>query len=483
MKNKRFKFGLMFVILVLVAGCAPRPIVPTNTPVPNRPTDTVIPAASTSTPVPTQQVITPTKQAVIPTMPPIPGGIQSLPNTGQQISPLVIQGSVFENLNPDLPDNPAWLAGQAVTTVVSPDKKTLLVLTSGFNRVYRTDGLPDAYGAYFNWPDSKEYVFIYDISTNTPVKKQVVTVPNSYNGITFDPSGTAFYVSGGMGNFPFDSAGNLNPAKSGSDNIHIFTLNTATGTWQHESELPLGHTAGIGLDVKAPTGGEQIPINLKVSVSPCAAGVAVSKDGKTLVVANYFNDSITVFTGGLGNWSKGTELDLRPGKNDTSKVGTPGGEYPFWVAVKGSGSSATAYISSLRDREIVVVKLGESPVITARIPVKGQPNKMTLNAAQSFLYVVEDQTDTIDVIDTSNNVILETIPVLAHPAVLPSSLAQYSGANPNSATLSPDEKQLYVTMGNLNAIAVITLGGKNSGDHVVGLIPTGWYPTSVSFSG
>ena len=50
-------------------------------------------------------------------------------------------------------------------------------------------------------------------------------------------------------------------------------------------------------------------------------------------------------------------------------------------------------------------------------------------------------------------------------------------------TLSPDETQLYVTNGNLNCVAVVALGGTNSGDQVVGLIPTGWYPNSVSFSG
>jgi len=38
---------------------------------------------------------------------------------------------------------------------------------------------------------------------------------------------------------------------------------------------------------------------------------------------------------------------------------------------------------------------------------------MTLNAAQSLLYVVEDQSDTIDVIDTTKNAIVETIPVIA----------------------------------------------------------------------
>ncbi len=392
---------------------------------------------------------------------------QALPNLGQQITPLAPPNSRFEPMNPDLPDNPAWLAGQAVTTVVSPDGKTLLVLTSGYNRVYNASGTP------FKLSDSKEYVFIYDISKYIPVKKQVVQIPNTYSGITFDPSGKVFYVSGGMGDFPFDKAG---------DNVHIIALG-ADGTWVERpgTELALGHRAGLGLAV--PNDG-LVPINSMVFVQPCAAGVAISKDGKTLVVANYYNDSITLFSEGLGSWSKGTELDLRPGKGDPSQAGTPGGEYPFWVVVKGTGSGATAYVSSLRDREIDVVNLGLSPKpkVTTRIPVKGQPGKMTLNAAQSLLYVVEDQSDTIDIIDTAKNAIVETIPVIAPASVMPSSLTQYKGANPNSVTLSPDETQLYVTNGNLNSVAVVALGGSNSGDQVVGLIPTGWYPNSVSFS-
>jgi DNA-binding beta-propeller fold protein YncE len=398
----------------------------------------------------------------------------------------VVQGSSFEGLNPDLPDNPNWLAGQAVTTVVSPDKKTLLVLTSGYNRVFRTNlvnGIlqPDALGTYFNWPDSMEYVFVYDISTGTPVKKQVVKVPNTYNGIVFDPSGTAFYVSSGLGDVPFDSTGAVNPVQSAGDNVHVFTFDAATGAWAQTDQLLLGHTAGNGLDVQPPTG-EQLQPNEKVAVSPCAAGVDISADGQTLVVVNYYNDSVTIFTGGLGNWSKGTELDLRPGKSDPAKVGVPGGEYPFWVAVKGNGSSATAYISSIRDREIVVVSLAATPKVTARIAVKGQPIKLTLNQAQSIRYVAVDQSDTVDVIDTATNTILESIPVLANTSVLPETLKPYKGANPNSVTLSPDEKHLWVTLGGLNAVAVVALSGSNAGDHVVGLIPTGWYPNSVSFN-
>lgn len=412
---------------------------------------------------------------------PTPKGIQPLPNMGQQISPLAPRGSTFEPLNPDLADNPDWLAGQAATTVVSPDKKTLLVLTSGYNRVFRTDGKPDAFGTYFNWPDSQEYVFVYDISTEKPVKKQVIMVPNTYYGMVFDPSGTAFYVSSGSGDLPYDSTGAFNPAKAGGDNVHIYTLN-AGGSWQHSRELALNHPAGNGLVVQPPTG-EQIPVNEMVAVKPMAAGVAISQDGLTLAVANYYNDSITVFTGGLGKWSGGVELDLRPGKNDPSKVGVPGGEYPFWVVIKGTGAGTTAYVSSLRDREIVVVDLGGKPLITARIPVIGQPNKMTLNAAQTLLYVVNDQADTVAVIDTARNTVLETVPVLPRGSVLPAALEKYKGANPNSVALSPDEKSLYVTDGNLNAVSVIALSASNKGSRVVGLIPTGWYPTSVSFSG
>jgi len=400
---------------------------------------------------------------------PTPSNVQALPNMGQQITPLAPQGSRFEPLKPGLTDSPAWQAGQAVTTVVSPDRKTLLVLTSGFNRVFNKNS-PVSYG-----PDSNEYVFVYDISTPTPVKKQVVQIPNTYNGMVFDPSGMAFYVAGG-----------------GDDNVHIIALG-ATGTWAEQpgTALALGHGTGNGLAVPQPAAG-QVPINSQVTVKPCAAGLAISNDGQTLVVANYYNDSITVFNGGFGNWSKVTELDLRPGRSNIAQTGVPGGEYPFWVVVKGNASSATAYVSSIRDREIVVVNLRGAPglmnpngrpTVAARIPVKGQPNKMTLNAAQTLLYVVEDQSDTVDVIDTTKNALLESIPVIAPPSVVPTALAHYTGANPNSVTLSPDETQLYVTNGNLNSIAVVALSGANSGDQVVGLIPTGWYPNSVSFSG
>ena len=209
---------------------------------------------------------------------------QSLPNMGQQITPLAPQDSRFETLNPDLPDNPAWLAGQAVTTVVSPDHKTLLVLTSGYNRFY---------------------------NTNSPRTVHGRTRMSTCSSTTFRRprrSRSKWCRS----RIPTTGLSSIHPARlftcpaAADDNVHIVTLNAARNLGgAARNRACLGPRAwAMALSGMPDVGAGSI--NLQVGVQPCAAGVAISNDGKTLVVANYYNDSITVFNGGLGNWSKGT---------------------------------------------------------------------------------------------------------------------------------------------------------------------------------
>ncbi len=367
---------------------------------------------------------------------------QVLPNTGQLLTPLAPRSARFETLNPNLADNPGYLAGQAVTTVTSPDHKTLLILTSGYNLFQYPDG-PNAGNQ--NNADSNEYVFVYDISKPAPIKKQVLLVPNTYNGIVFDPNGTSFYVSGGN-----------------NDNVHLFSLG-ANGLFAEQAGSPikLGHTGANGL-----------------AVGPEAAGIAITADGNRLVVADYYNDSISILTKANGTWTKTGELDLRPGKINAAQSGVPGGEYPFWVSIEGN---TTAFVSSLREREIVVVSLtGKTPAVTTRIQLKGQPNKMTLNAAGNRLYVAEDETDSVAVINTRTNQVIDDIAVTAPYGLLPYNRENLKGNNTNSVTLSPDETKLYVTNGNTNDVAVVRLSSPGQ-SQIEGLIPTGWYPNSVSF--
>jgi DNA-binding beta-propeller fold protein YncE len=59
-------------------------------------------------------------------------------------------------------------------------------------------------------------------------------------------------------------------------------------------------------------------------------------------------------------------------------------------------------------------------------------------------------------------------------------VGRYRGSIPNSLALSPDESVLYVTNGGTNSVAVVKLS--SSGSEVIGLLLTGFYPTSVNVS-
>lgn len=363
-------------------------------------------------------------------------------SSGQQITPTAAPGAVLQPLNPGLADFPNFVSSGGVSSVVSPDQKTLLVLTSGYNRLDNQSGV-------FVSADSQEYVFVYDISAGTPVQKQVLIVPNTFVGIVFNPNGQAFYVGGGK-----------------DDNIHTFVLQG--GNWA-ESGTPimLGHQNGIGLvsDNLAATKGDDVPVT---------GGLAVTADGNSLVVANLYNDSVSLVD--LVARKVSAELDLRPGKINPAQSGVPGGEYPFGVAIKGSD---TIYVSSLRDREIDVVGINNNQLgLQVRINLAGDPNKLILNHSQSRLYVASDNSDDVSIIDTATNQILNKIQT-AGPSWLLFRLNQYHGIAPNSLALSPDETVLYVTNGGSNSVAVVSLDLAQ----VIGLLPTGYYPNAVSVSG
>ena len=381
------------------------------------------------------------KSQASPVVHPLPAmGTSEVLPTGMTITPTAAAGSYFVPLNPDLPGVPNYVAGQPVTTAMSPDGKTLLVLTSGYNRLNGADGR--RMKEYSN-----EYVFVFDVSQAQPKKMQVLQVPNTFDGIVWNPNGQEFYVSGG-----------------GDDDVHVFS--TQSGKWSETgAPIKLGHDKGLGIDTK-----------------PVAAGLAATADGKRLVVANFENDSVSLID--LATRQKTAELDLRPGKIDPKKAGVAGGEYPFWVVIKGN---ETAYVSSPRDRQIVVVEISGEPKVKARIAVPGEPTKMILDREEDHLYATLATDDAVAVIDTKLNYMIAAFGTTATPKTF-SNPGKLMGSNPNSLALSPDGRTLYVTNGGANSVAIIETYGMNEalnispGGIVRGLIPTGWYPSSVSVS-
>lgn len=365
--------------------------------------------------------------------------------TGQSITPTMATGAVYQTLNPGLPNYPDDQAGYAIKTALSPDGNTLLVMTSGYNRLDYPSG-PQRGST--DPAASNEYIFVFDVpagSRNHPVQKQVIQIPNSFVGLVFAPDGSKFYASGGA-----------------DDVVRVYA--PSGGGWTESATIPLGHNGkGIG-----------------AQQGPVASGIDISPDGSVLAVANLFNDSVSVIDTATN--SVRAEVDLRPfNTNPGQGDGVPGGESPFTAVLKGS---STLYVSSVRDREVVVLDLSSgAPKLAARIGLPGNPNSMIFNnrATQNRLFVSQDNSDRVAVIDTATNRVVEEIDAIA-PRGLLAKPEHFTGAAPNSLAISPDERRLYVTNGGANAVAVISLA--DTVPHgTIGLIPTGFYPNSVSVSG
>src|SRR6516165_2476810 len=277
--------------------------------------------------------------------------------SGLYVTPTVVPGASYLALNPGLPgDLSNFVAGGAVSSALTPDGKTLAVLTGGYNSWDTPNGSV-----------SNEYIFIFDVSAGAPVQKQVLSLPSTYVGIIFSPDGTTLYVGGGS-----------------DDSIHWFTQ--TGGKWtESATSISLGYTTANGL--------------FPGDYPPMVAGLAITADGTTLVAANFSNDSISLIN--LGTKALIGNFDLRPGIINPAQSGVPGGEYPFWISIKGT----TAYVSCARDREIDVVDFTTptSPKLTARIQVAGNPLKTTLDSAQAYLYVAEDNSDLVEIISTATN--------------------------------------------------------------------------------
>ncbi len=364
---------------------------------------------------------------------------------GLSITPTALPQAVQQVLNPGLANYPNFVAGEAVKESVSPDGKTLAILTAGMNSLFDSNGNVDTVA-------STQFLFIYDISganKTHPALKQVIQQPNAHVGLVWAPTGQTVYAAGGCDDAVY----------SYSKNGNSFVLS---------GKISLGHAPdGCVSNTANRTG-------LGLSVEPNVAGLAISADGKTLVAANNYNDSISVIDAATGTVRY--EYDLRPYATSGASSGTKGGTFPYAVVLKGS----TAYVGSDRDREVIAVNIA-SPAgsLVSRLQLDGNPNGMALSADGSTLYVAQDNQDQVAVIDTATNTITHKIDTRGpiHLNFPPNT----TGAAPTAVAINPVNKMLYAVNAGSNSIAVIPLSGPHAFT-TVGLLPTAYDPTDVAFS-
>ncbi|RYF57360.1 MAG: hypothetical protein EOO39_35535, partial [Cytophagaceae bacterium] len=194
------------------------------------------------------------------------------------------------------------------------------------------------------------------------------------------------------------------------------------------------------------------------------AGIAVSADGSRLFAANNtvlakqnLTSTVSVFDTATGQLVGTVAVD----------------GYPFAVAALTTGSNAgkKVYVTSEQTGKLFVIDPATLQV-TRKVGVGSHPIALQFNRAQSQLYIANADSDTVSVVDTKTDRVIRTI------LLRPTSARALPGATPTGLALSSDEKRLYVTLADMNAVAVVDMVSAS----VVGYIPVGWYPTAVGIS-
>jgi YVTN family beta-propeller protein len=260
------------------------------------------------------------------------------------------------------------------------------------------------------------------------------TLPQTaaFLGLAFSPDGKTLYASGGDADLVYRYAWNGQAAKA----LPPFVL----------AEKPEGKEA-----------------------TRYAAGLAVSRDGARLYVAENLSDTLAV-------------LDAATGKV-LDRFAT--GLYPYAVAV---APSRAVYVSAWGGDGVAIFRPGKDGKLrpAGSVPVGRHPSALLLNSSGSRLFVASASTDRVAVVDTAHRKVIATL--LDPPPAGP-----HEGSTPNALALSKDGRRLFVAEADANAVAVFDLSPRTSGvsasaaakkakgkvDKLAGRIPVAWYPTAV----
>lgn len=209
---------------------------------------------------------------------------------------------------------------------------------------------------------------------------------------------------------------------------------------------------GKFLDNPSPVPGFRFPNHV--------AGLAADGSGRVFAVNNNTGEP-------SGNTGSVSILDAAANRV-TARV--PVGGFPYAVAAPAAGPGAgKVYVSSERDALLSVVD-PQARRVTGTIPVGEQPLALLPDRKGARLFVANAGSDTVSVVDTRTDRVARTI------LLRPDDARGLPGATPTGLALGPDEKRLYVTLADMNAVAVVELPR----GRLLGYIPTGWYPTSVA---
>lgn len=272
----------------------------------------------------------------------------------------------------------------------------------------------------------------------------------SYTGLVFSPDGAHIFLSsvnGAIKVFTIDSAGKVAASES-------FSLPPATAPWR-SIEIP--------------------------------AGLAFSSDGKRLYVVFNLSNRLAELDPQTGKVLRTWDVGVAPYDvvllRNKAYVSNWGGRPPDSNSLTGpAGRGMRVRVDSVRfiasEGSVSVIDLAQSknpapatPAVST-IPVGLHPSAMALTPNGHYLVVANSASDTLSVIDTRKDRIIETVCVRQTPADL-------FGASPNALAFDRSGHMLFVCNGTQNAVAVVEFHPGES--KLLGLIPVGWFPGAIRF--
>jgi YVTN family beta-propeller protein len=182
-------------------------------------------------------------------------------------------------------------------------------------------------------------------------------------------------------------------------------------------------------------------------------GIAITPDGSRLFAVHVFGTALSMIDIEHRAVLKTIELSAEP--------------YSALVSADGK----TLFVSLWGGSKILLFDTTTLEP-TGEVGVGEHPNAMLQSKDGARLFVACANTNAVWVIDLASRKATEQIGVALYPQAPP-------GTTPNALSLSPDGKTLLVANADNNTVAVVDVG--EAWSTVEGFIPTGWYPTGVTF--
>ncbi|HEX9045636.1 MAG TPA: YncE family protein, partial [Verrucomicrobiae bacterium] len=264
----------------------------------------------------------------------------------------------------------------------------------------------------------------------------------SFNGLVFSPDGTRIYLANVNGDIKVFAV---------DEDRHVAPL----------FSIALPPVVGLGRQTDIP------------------AGLAVSRDGKKLYVALNLSNRLAEMDTTTGKLLRLWDVGVAPfdvvvaGKK--IYVSNWGGRRPGTNDLSGpAGMGTRVRVDPVRSiaSEGSVSVIDTDDANQTEIVTGLHACALALSPNGKFLAVANAGSDTVSVIATRSDEIVETISVRQSPG-------DPFGAQPDALVFDRSGEKLFVCNGSQNAVAVMRFEPGKS--EIAGLIPVGWFPGAIAF--